>query len=145
MLFVAVAEATFWLEFSTRFNFIAVDYLLYTHEVIGNIRESYPVLDRRQGSQLRRCVSRSHCARGCPRRPLPTSLRRRLGYVVAAISLPAVALTVASIEQMGTIGNAYADELAGNGIFTFFAAVRRNELDYDELYSTMTQDEADAC
>ena len=43
LLFVAVAEATFWLEFATRFNFIAVDYLLYTHEVIGNIRESYPV------------------------------------------------------------------------------------------------------
>ena len=43
LLFGAVAEATFWLEFATRFNFIAVDYLLYTHEVIGNIRESYPV------------------------------------------------------------------------------------------------------
>ena len=49
----------------------------------------------------------------------------------------------ASIEQMGSIGNAYADELAGNGIFTFAAAVRRNELDYDKLYATMPQDEAD--
>ena len=26
-----------------RFNFIAVDYLLYTHEVLGNIWQSYPV------------------------------------------------------------------------------------------------------
>src|SRR5512134_175217 len=43
LMFIAVAEATFWLEFATRFNFIAVDYLLYTHEVVGNIRESYPV------------------------------------------------------------------------------------------------------
>jgi phosphoglycerol transferase MdoB-like AlkP superfamily enzyme len=43
LLFGAVAEATFWLEFSTRFNFIALDYLIYTQEVIGNIRESYPV------------------------------------------------------------------------------------------------------
>jgi hypothetical protein len=38
MLFVGVAEATFWEEFSTRFNFIAVDYLIYTTEVIGNLR-----------------------------------------------------------------------------------------------------------
>ena len=30
--FVAIAEWVFWEEFSTRFNFIAVDYLLYTHE-----------------------------------------------------------------------------------------------------------------
>ncbi|HEY9399918.1 MAG TPA: LTA synthase family protein, partial [Luteimonas sp.] len=43
MLFVAVSEWTFWEEFQTRFNFIAVDYLVYTTEVIGNIRESYPV------------------------------------------------------------------------------------------------------
>jgi phosphoglycerol transferase MdoB-like AlkP superfamily enzyme len=43
LLFIAAAEAAFWLEFSTRFNFIALDYLIYTSEVIGNIRESYPV------------------------------------------------------------------------------------------------------
>jgi hypothetical protein len=40
---VAVAEWLFWDEFGGRFNFIAVDYLLYTHEVWSNIRESYPV------------------------------------------------------------------------------------------------------
>ena len=39
----AVSEFTFWEEFGNRFDFIAVDYLVYTHEVIGNIRESYPV------------------------------------------------------------------------------------------------------
>jgi len=33
--FVAVAEWTFWEEFQTRFNFIAVDYLVYTSEVLG--------------------------------------------------------------------------------------------------------------
>ena len=40
---LAVAEWLFWDEFGGRFNFIAVDYLLYTHEVIGNIWQSYPV------------------------------------------------------------------------------------------------------
>ena len=44
LLFIAVAETTFWIEFQTRFNFIAVDYLIYTHEVIDNIIESYPVV-----------------------------------------------------------------------------------------------------
>ena len=43
LCFLVVSEFTFWLEFNTRFNFIAVDYLIYTHEVIGNIRESYPI------------------------------------------------------------------------------------------------------
>ena len=43
LLFVAVAEWVFWDEFESRFNFIAVDYLVYTNEVLGNIWESYPV------------------------------------------------------------------------------------------------------
>jgi len=36
MLFTAVAEWLFWDEFGVRFNFIAVDYLVYSDEVINN-------------------------------------------------------------------------------------------------------------
>ena len=41
--FVAVAEFLFWEEFSVRFNFISVDYLVYSREVIDNINQSYPL------------------------------------------------------------------------------------------------------
>src|SRR5262245_36761798 len=34
MVFVGAAELVFWNEFASRFNFIAVDYLIYTNEVI---------------------------------------------------------------------------------------------------------------
>lgn len=43
LIFNSFSEWFFWEEFSTRFNFIAVDYLVYTTEVIGNIRQSYPI------------------------------------------------------------------------------------------------------
>ena len=43
MLFTAVAEWLFWDEFGVRFNFIAVDYLVYSDEVLNNILESYPI------------------------------------------------------------------------------------------------------
>ncbi len=43
LVFSDFSEWFFWEEFGVRFNFIAVDYLIYTHEVIGNIRESYPL------------------------------------------------------------------------------------------------------
>src|SRR5205085_6537360 len=43
LLFNAISEWFFWDEFSVRYNFIAVDYLVYTNEVLGNIRESYPI------------------------------------------------------------------------------------------------------
>ena len=42
-LFSFFAEITFWEEFKRRFNFIAVDYLIYTNEVVQNINESYPI------------------------------------------------------------------------------------------------------
>ena len=44
IIFNAVSEYFFWNEFGVRYNFIAVDYLIYTNEVIGNIMESYPIV-----------------------------------------------------------------------------------------------------
>src|SRR6476620_11818620 len=40
----SISEFFFWNEFGVRYNFIAVDYLVYTNTVIGNIMESYPVV-----------------------------------------------------------------------------------------------------
>lgn len=37
LLVTMVAEWLFWNEFGGRFNFVAVDYLLYTHEMLANI------------------------------------------------------------------------------------------------------------
>ena len=42
LVFQVMAEFLFWNEFSSRFNFIAVDYLVYTREVVGNFWQSYP-------------------------------------------------------------------------------------------------------
>jgi hypothetical protein len=39
----AGAEIVFWDEFNVRYNFIAVDYLIYTTEVLENIWESYNI------------------------------------------------------------------------------------------------------
>lgn len=44
ILFNGLCEYFFWNEFGVRYNFIAVDYLVYTNEVVGNIMESYPVV-----------------------------------------------------------------------------------------------------
>ncbi len=41
MVFGAVAEIFFWEEFANRFNGIAVSYLIFPREVIGNLQESF--------------------------------------------------------------------------------------------------------
>jgi len=138
LLFGALAEATFWEEFSTRFNFIAVDYLIYTNEVIGNIRESYPV-----GALLSGIALVALLLTWWVRRPLvaaaaaATGARHRLAYALLAAGLPALAWSLADIDRMQFSANAYANELAGNGLLTFAAALRRNELDYERFYATL--------
>jgi phosphoglycerol transferase MdoB-like AlkP superfamily enzyme len=145
MLFGAVAEATFWIEFSTRFNFIAVDYLLYTHEVIGNIRESYPVAVILSAICV---VSAGIVWLLYPRiraiDSTPITKAGRIMLIAAALLLPALSISISNLDQMQGLDNAYANELSGNGLFTFAAALRRNELDYDNFYLTISQDKADA-
>lgn len=145
LLFCAAAEATFWMEFSTRFNFIAVDYLLYTHEVIGNIRESYPT------AWILSAIGAAAAAIVWACRPAlralhsaPISKGARISLALAAFSLPALGWTLVDIDQSRGSGNAYADELSGNGLLTLAAAMRRNELDYDSFYQTIPQSVADA-
>lgn len=142
LLFAAIAEFVFWQEFTTRFNFIAVDYLIYTKEVIGNIRQSYPVplillaialavsLLLWWASQK---ISFTHGGQA-------TKQKGRL--LLCALALPWLSGLLANVDQMVFSRNAYANELAGNGLFSFAAAARRNELDYDAFYLTLDSSKA---
>ncbi len=137
LLFAALAEITFWREFDTRFNFIAVDYLIYTQEVIGNILESYPVVPL-LGLVVALATGMTWLAhRNLRWRDTPPGRAGRLARVALALLLPMASLHWASIEQMAVTGNAYGDELAGNGLFTLAAAMGRNELDYDRFYAKL--------
>ncbi|WP_049623645.1 LTA synthase family protein [Frateuria defendens] len=142
LLFVAASELVFWNEFGVRFNFIAVDYLVYTNEVIGNIRESYPI-----GTWLALlalvAVVLVWLSRG--------GLRARDGgsrfAQRSAVALAWLVLTVLSVVAVnGTIkdrtANNFVNELAGNGVYQFFAAFRSNHLDYAHFYRTLPEEEA---
>ena len=138
LLFGALSEWTFWEEFASRFNFIAVDYLVYTHEVIGNIVESYPVAALLSAIAALAVwltwLLRWHIRAATPPNPQP---RWRLLYAGLAFALPWSAWHLSDVDQMQFSGNAYANELAGNGLMTFSAAFQRNELDYPRFYATL--------
>ncbi|MBI5461750.1 MAG: LTA synthase family protein, partial [Gammaproteobacteria bacterium] len=135
LLFVAVAEWVFWDEFESRFNFIAVDYLVYTNEVLGNIWESYPV------PGLLGVIGVATLAVFLPlRRRLraagpATRLRQRLGEAALLLAVPVLATLGVDASQATFSTNRYANELAGNGIYSFFAAYRNNEIDYARYYA----------
>ncbi|UVL39324.1 LTA synthase family protein [Pseudomonas sp. B21-040] len=143
MLFTAVAEWLFWDEFGVRFNFIAVDYLVYSDEVLNNLLESYPigkllsllaVLAVVLSFVLRKPFNAAMTA---PLPPLRGRLLNALGLlIVAGLSLQLLSQDAPRAQG----GNAYQNELASNGPYQFFAAFRNNELDYPQFYKTLPAD-----
>ena len=142
LFFVAASELVFWNEFSVRFNFIAVDYLVYTTEVIGNIRESYPI-----GRWLVMLVALALVVFVLSRRGLRTrddGTRFGQRSLVALLWLGLTVVSVAAVDSgmKDRTGNNYVNELAGNGIYQFFAAFRSAHLDYDKFYRTLPDAQA---
>lgn len=142
LLFVAASELVFWNEFGVRFNFIAVDYLVYTTEVIGNIRESYPI-----GTWISLLALATVAIVWLSRRGLRaldggTNLRARSKVVLVWLLLTVISAVAINGTLKDRSDNAYVNELAGNGIYQFFAAFRSAHLDYARFYRTLPEDAA---
>ena len=136
MLFNGVAEYIFFDEFATRFNFIAVDYLIYTTEVVKNIQESYPVtviigsllvITLIPFLPLRRYLAESF--------PDRTSWRQRAAGSCLLLILPLLSFFTVSLSLSEVSPNNYANELAGNGLYGFASAFRNNQLDFNRFYT----------
>jgi phosphoglycerol transferase MdoB-like AlkP superfamily enzyme len=143
LLVLPVAEWLFWDEFGGRFNFIAVDYLLYTHEVLGNIWQSYPVGRILAALALLALAITALLARGLWRSGAAPLGWRTAGAVVLAygVALAGTYRLVDSDYKSHSAQDA-ANELAGNGLYEFFAANRRNELSFERYYATLPLQEA---
>lgn len=146
LLFIAVAEWTFWDEFKVRFNFIAVDYLIYTTEVIGNIRESYNMPLILGGVALAALLVYGLLVRSgwvavwMSSAHAPLGPRWRAGAVWFVV--PLLAGLALDSRHLPEFANDHNRELAKNGPWSFFAAFRYNELDYATFYPTLPEDEA---
>ncbi|MFH4968922.1 sulfatase-like hydrolase/transferase [Gaetbulibacter sp. M240] len=138
-------ELTFWDEFHRRYNFIAVDYLIYTYEVVQNINQSYPLPFLISGIILMVAIS--------------LFIVYKLGYFHRTFQSETVFTTksMAVLPWMAILllnafyiknshadfsDNRYNNELAKSGIYAFFAAFKNNELPYSEFYKTIPKAEA---
>ncbi len=145
LIFITTAEWFFWDEFSARFNFIAVDYLVWTQEVWGNIAESYPMIPIFTGIAamaggivwlMRRIGLLDWAHAG------DTPWRSRCAWPVAGLAAPALAVMFVSQPTTPEFTNAYHGELAKNGCWSFFAAFKQMELNYDKWYLTLPTEQA---
>ena len=146
LLFGGVAEWTFWDEFGSRFNFIAVDYLVYTHEVVGNIRESYnlPLILGSVAVGALLLTALIHAAglvdRWLARAASPWR-KRWPGFALWLVVGLGLGFAVDE-QRLPAFTNTYHRELAKNGLWSLFAAFKNNSLDYDQFYATLPIDRA---
>ena len=145
LIFIATAEWFFWDEFGARFNFIAVDYLVFTQEVWGNIKESYPMalilsgIATMAGILVWRMNRRrwfSWAADGITRWP------DRGGWFIAGLAVPTLIVLLVKQSSIPAFANQYHGELAKNGCWSFLAAAKQMELDYEKWYLKLPLDEA---
>lgn len=142
-VFVAALETAFFDEFNSRFNSIAVDYLLYPTEVAGNIWQSYPVLWVLFGVAATAGLIGAATVRGFLRRaarPAPPARRWRSAGVFALAAVGGVGL--APYVKPEVSGNRLQNEIAANGPYAFFYAFWSNDLPYGHFYRTIPSDEA---
>jgi phosphoglycerol transferase MdoB-like AlkP superfamily enzyme len=137
LVFNTFAEYFFFDEFGVRFNFIAVDYLVYTHEVVKNIMESYPmpailtaiaVISLIILVFLRKLIDSSIAVR--------SSLKQRIKSGFVFIFIPILSFAFVDLDLAKISANNYANELAANGVYSLFAAFRNNKINYKTFYAT---------
>ena len=144
MIFNVISECIFWNEFGVRYNFIAVDYLVYTNEVIGNIMESYPILPLFLSVlsvavlvswRLFRKSDFSEAGNGGAVSFLAT-------FVIYAVLFSGSFFWLRFSYRNLQSDNNYATELQCNGCWNFLEAYSSSTLEYDRFYQMLPVDEA---
>jgi phosphoglycerol transferase MdoB-like AlkP superfamily enzyme len=144
LLYLGAVEFFFFDEFNSRFNFVAVEYLIYPHEVFVNIWDSYPVA-RVLVAVTALTGAVMWLLRGTLRHgdagEHPLAPRLAAGAVLGV--LLASAHAGLNINTGRYSDNRVVNELSLNGVYTFFNAAMNAELDYPAFYMTLADKEAD--
>ncbi len=144
MILNVISECVFWNEFGVRYNFIAVDYLVYTNEVFGNIMESYPVVPMFLGVLLVAVLVSWRMFRG---KDFSGAGNGGTVPFLATFLIYAVLFTGSlfwlrfSYRNLQSANN-YATELQCNGCWNFLEAYSSSTLEYDRFYRMLPSDEA---
>ncbi|MXO04274.1 LTA synthase family protein [Flavobacterium sp. HBTb2-11-1] len=140
----AISEFFFWNEFGVKYNFIAVNYLIYTNEVIGNIMQSYPVIPIFSALFFVTAIityfiikkSRIYIDE------IPSLSEKLKITALYAVLFIASLLAVPGLAKTEDSKNVFVNELQSNGVYKFYLAFQNNKLDYFKFYKTIPNEKA---
>ncbi|GEL11771.1 Phosphoglycerol transferase MdoB [Flavobacterium glycines] len=140
----AISEYFFWNEFGVKYNFIAVNYLVYTTEVIGNIMESYPVIPIFSTLFLVAGIISYYIIRRSKIyiEKIPSVFEKIQISIVYLLLFGLSLWAVPNLAKTENATNVFTNELQANGIYRFYLAFGNSELDYFKFYKTLPEKEA---
>ncbi len=142
-VFGAFVEFFYFEEFDARFNNIAVDYVLFPHEVVGNVFESYNV-----PLYVALAAAAGVAVAWFTREPAieaptaPRTWRTRLGGASFSLLFLLAALGALVAQPRDNFRSREANEFAANGLVQLFRAYWSAGLDYQLYYRTLPSVEA---
>lgn len=135
-------EIGFWDEFYTRYNFIAVDYLIYTQEVVGTLYESFPIIKVTIGVLLFSAFVTYMITKNQKELASCDNNLRMLCLTLFSFGITFLLFKFYDSEKIRPLNNAHAIELSKNGPYEFFSAFRNNSLNYTQFYKAIKDDKA---
>ncbi len=135
LLINAGSEIAFWDEFNVRYNFIAVDYLIYTNEVLGNINESYNlllILSIVCFGVFGILLLLKNRINASQQKSYRFGARTKSFSILLLFPICGYFFVNNSFKNISE--NNFVNELAGDGIYEFGAAFWHNEIDYSKFY-----------
>ncbi|WP_367364166.1 LTA synthase family protein [Candidatus Tisiphia endosymbiont of Nedyus quadrimaculatus] len=142
LIFIAIAEITFWDEFGVRFNFIAVDYLIYTHEIIGTVKESLPYIEILLGIIIITLLIVFFLRKYIIDQASTLNGKKHIFCVIMLFLFSLLAFNFYNPNKIAFNYNKYAIELAKNGPYEFCSAYFNNSLDYNSFYPVIDKKRA---
>lgn len=144
LLFVAVGEYLFWDEFGVRYNFIAVDYLIYTNEVVGNIIESYPIIPLFIAlAAISGLITYLMVRKSRKYFNNTMTIGQKSILSISYFILTEIACFILNFNtQFQNSENTYSNELQANGSYKFVEAFKNSRLVYDDFYTLLPKEEA---
>lgn len=145
LMYLSAAEYFFFDEFDARLNLVAVDYLIYPHEVLINIRDSYPVVPvllaaAGVAALLTFAAKKLWTSRlRVPSMPLRPAAGFGLHLALAAVLM--LTLSTYTLSSLSASENRVEQELEINGISSFFQAARTQEVDYYAYYAVRSPEQ----
>lgn len=141
--YLVFTEFYFFDEFKSRFNTVAVDYLMYHHEVFVNIWEDYPVVRILAAcavyAGLICLVARKVYQRVAAS---PTTGRARFAALAGLVVVTTIYGLSVRLKEARFSGERLLNEIANNGQVSFVTAFLTSHLDYAAFYRTLPPDEA---